>query len=505
MKYDVFISYSREDEYLVLPFCEKLQREGLSLFVDSQRIESGDDYATSLVNGLKGAKIVLLFYSRNVVNSTWCKKEIELALSMNKMIIPILLDDTELNGWWNCILGRQSVRLDGIRFDGGWKHFLISLKNRFEDKAVFSQREVECCQRIEPNLSTFKPGLSKLNKKNYKKYFFLSFVVFIIVLFVGFLFSASVLRSSRIADTGEKNLKEHLNSRLDEYIKFNDSIDLELNKLGSLEDTICDGDNEQNEINKNEYDSVKNKKHPKKEHQSFVDDIVLSQSKEDKYVGRELGCGSYDSLENIFLNWMVFLLCVCSVVSFVVGGIVAWLVYRKKIKNNVDVVEPQNDKLIKCFIAGSKSLQRERDGLRATMSVMYNKWMNFNFKILSFTFEDFDKKVVIGGQQKLYNNFIEKDADWALFIIDKGIGDKTREEFRIAMDSYINNRRPNIVIFGKVGTSDILELSIIKAEVEKHGQYWVDYSDIDNLKLSFESILNWDLINIFTNHLNFKK
>ena len=65
------------------------------------------------------------------------------------------------------------------------------------------------------------------------------------------------------------------------------------------------------------------------------------------------------------------------------------------------------------------------------------------------------------------------------------------------MDSYINNRRPNIVIFGKVGTSDILELSIIKAEVEKYGQYWIDYSDIEHLKLSFESILNWDLINIF--------
>ena len=191
------------------------------------------------------------------------------------------------------------------------------------------------------------------------------------------------------------------------------------------------------------------------------------------------------------------MVCFCSVVSFVIGGVIVWFVCRKKIKNNIDIIEPQYDKLIKCFIAGSKSLQRERDGLRSIMSVMYNKWMNFNFKILSFTFEDFDKKVVIGGQQKLYNSFIEKDADWALFIIDKGIGDKTHEEYRIAMDSYINNGRPNIVIFGKLGISDMSELSTIKEEVEKHGQYWVDYSDIDNLKLSFESILNWDLINIF--------
>ena len=91
-KYDFFVCCSRADQGLVLPFCEKLMSEGFRLFLDSECIESGSSYATFLINRVESSSVVLLFYSRNVVNSTWCKKEIELALSMNKMIITILLD-----------------------------------------------------------------------------------------------------------------------------------------------------------------------------------------------------------------------------------------------------------------------------------------------------------------------------------------------------------------------------------------------------------------------------
>lgn len=409
MKYDVFISYSRKDQILVSPFCYKLEREGFNLFSANDDFLTGSDYASLYIRGIKGADVVLFFYSKNASNSIWCKKEIELAISLNKKIVPILLDDIEFDESFRFLLKKQY-----FKFDKDWTLILNYLRSYLRNDGI------ECCKSYNNQSENYK---SSELVKNFRYW---GFIFLVLILIVGFLI---VFCGSQLPITSPIGG----DSFYEKGVHFKDNGDLS---------------------------------------------------------------------ENNFLNRIVFLLCFCSVVSFVIGGVVVWFICRKKIQNNIDIVEPQHDKLIKCFIAGSKSLQRERDGLRATMSGMYNKWMNFDFKILSFTFEDFDKKVVIGGQQKLYNSFIEKDADWALFIIDKGIGDKTHEEYKIAMDSYINNGRPNIVIFGKLGISDMSELSIIKEEVEKYGQYWVDYSDIEHLKLSFESILNWDLINIFKDSFN---
>lgn len=154
-------------------------------------------------------------------------------------------------------------------------------------------------------------------------------------------------------------------------------------------------------------------------------------------------------------------------------------------------------KSIKCFIAGSKTLQTERDALRAVTCIMYNKWASKNFRILSYTFEDFERAAVIGGHQKQYNDFIAKEADWALFVIDGRVGGITIEEYRIAMDSYKKNGRPKILAFAKKGSEDNEDVATIKDEINKEHQYWTDYTDINNLKLLFESSLNWDLINIF--------
>lgn len=158
---------------------------------------------------------------------------------------------------------------------------------------------------------------------------------------------------------------------------------------------------------------------------------------------------------------------------------------------------PDEGKSIKCFIAGSKTLQTERDALRAVTCVMYNKWASKNFRILSYTFEDFERAAVIGGHQKQYNDFIAKEADWALFIIDGGVGGITVEEYRKAMDAYKKNGKPKILALAKVGSEDNEEVAAIKVEINKEHQYWTDYTDVNSMKYIFESTLNWDLIDIF--------
>ena len=157
----------------------------------------------------------------------------------------------------------------------------------------------------------------------------------------------------------------------------------------------------------------------------------------------------------------------------------------------------QNGKTIKCFIAGSKTLQQERDALRAVTCVMYNKWDSKNFRILSYTFEDFKKEHTLVPPQELYNKFIEEEADWALFIIDGEVGGITVDEYRIAMDSFKKNGRPKILALAKVGSENYEKVAEIRDEINKEHQYWTDYTDIVSLKYIFESTLNWDLIRMF--------
>lgn len=157
----------------------------------------------------------------------------------------------------------------------------------------------------------------------------------------------------------------------------------------------------------------------------------------------------------------------------------------------------QNEKTIKSFIAGSKTLQQERDALRAVTCVMYNKWDSKNFRILSYTFEDFKKEHTHVPPQELYNKFIEEEADWALFIIDGEVGGITANEYRVAMDSFKKNGKPKILALAKVGSENNEKVAEIRDEINKEHQYWTDYTDIVSLKYIFESTLNWDLIRMF--------
>ena len=179
--------------------------------------------------------------------------------------------------------------------------------------------------------------------------------------------------------------------------------------------------------------------------------------------------------------------------AFLLGGGLMFLIQKPR-RNKKAVKNTTEEKTIKCFIAGSKSLQRERDALRAAASVLYNRWSSKNFRILSFTFEDFQKEHTNVPPQEMYNRFIAEEADWALFVIDGSVGGITAEEYRMAMDAYKSKGRPKVLAMARSGSSNDEKVAAIKAEIDREHQYWNDYTDIENLKYTFESALNWSLI-----------
>lgn len=171
---------------------------------------------------------------------------------------------------------------------------------------------------------------------------------------------------------------------------------------------------------------------------------------------------------------------------------------RVVVKNNNELVniefpkvKTEERKTIKCFIAGSTALKNERNALRAAIAETHNRWRDRNLEILSYTYEDFDRRFVEGGHQREYDEFITKEADLAVFIISGAVGEFTVSEFEKAMKSFKQGKHPQILVFNDLGSA-IDEQSIkLRERVEAEHQYWTNYSSLEVLKLEFSNTLQW--------------
>lgn len=146
------------------------------------------------------------------------------------------------------------------------------------------------------------------------------------------------------------------------------------------------------------------------------------------------------------------------------------------VKNRIP--EKINNKNIhKVFIAGSKSLERERESIIAKLSQASTQ-SNIYFE--AWTFENFKHSFSPNGRQvDDYDVFIRENADSVIFILDGEVGGITYHEFEIAIDSYqltghprifVYNNKPNEVLFNN-------DIQVIKERTNLCNQYYTDYRD----------------------------
>lgn len=93
----IFVSYSRKDKRTVNKVVEILKEKGIPVWIDVSGIESGDQFKYIIVSAIERCEAVLYFASENSNASHWTAKEIGIATSLKKRIIPIKLDESEFN------------------------------------------------------------------------------------------------------------------------------------------------------------------------------------------------------------------------------------------------------------------------------------------------------------------------------------------------------------------------------------------------------------------------
>lgn len=158
-KYDVFISYSRQD-YIdennnVIPGNEiskikdALTNAGITYWFDEEGIYSGQNFAEKIVINIEDAKVFLFLSTANSNKSRWTCKEIASADEFKKHIIPVRLDATPYN---KTVLFRIAD-LDYIEYytnpRKGMEDLIKSIQTYLEELAAEERRREEEKKRKE--------------------------------------------------------------------------------------------------------------------------------------------------------------------------------------------------------------------------------------------------------------------------------------------------------------------------------------------------------------------
>jgi hypothetical protein len=93
MAHKVFICHSSKDKAVADAACAALESHRIPCWIAPRDITPGDEYAASIIDALDECHIVLLIFSTHSNNSTQCRREIERAVSKEKILVPFRIED----------------------------------------------------------------------------------------------------------------------------------------------------------------------------------------------------------------------------------------------------------------------------------------------------------------------------------------------------------------------------------------------------------------------------
>ena len=92
-KYDLFISYATENKNIADYIVERIEKRGYRCFIAPRDIQTGSEYAVEIIRGISNSTAVLLVFSSKSDKSHYVLREINSAVSRNRPIIPLRIED----------------------------------------------------------------------------------------------------------------------------------------------------------------------------------------------------------------------------------------------------------------------------------------------------------------------------------------------------------------------------------------------------------------------------
>ncbi len=133
---DVFLSYARENISELERFNVALHRYAITTWADTSDIEKGEDFQEVINEGIAQADTIIYLLSPASLQSEYCRKEIEYAKTLDKRIIPLLIEDVDNKQTPKEIKGIQYISFVGTFEDEEAKEeqkIFASLKEKVEN------------------------------------------------------------------------------------------------------------------------------------------------------------------------------------------------------------------------------------------------------------------------------------------------------------------------------------------------------------------------------------
>ena len=138
----IFVSYAHRDNNVVLPIIETLQQSGFRVWYDSG-IEAGTEWPAYIEEHLQACTRVLVFMSPAAVASVNCRNEINFACLIQKEMLVVYLERTELSQGMN-------LQLNSVQSMFKYNH--ATAKPLLD--ALINARILQCC-RSDSSASTY--------------------------------------------------------------------------------------------------------------------------------------------------------------------------------------------------------------------------------------------------------------------------------------------------------------------------------------------------------------
>lgn len=100
----IFISYSTQNSKIAFQLVDYLESCNVKCWIAPRNIASGHDYTDTIDSAIKHCNGFILIFSEHSAKSVWVKKEVTLAISEKKNIIPFKITNTDTDGGMNFML-----------------------------------------------------------------------------------------------------------------------------------------------------------------------------------------------------------------------------------------------------------------------------------------------------------------------------------------------------------------------------------------------------------------
>ena len=145
----VFLAHAEADAEVMQQILGRLQREGLTVWTSATDIRSGEDFQQAIHRGIERADNLVYLLSPAAIASEFCQQELDYARSLNKRVIPVLVNETDTTTTPEALQGLQYIEwlpseAEAAQADRG----RLLLKALKDDAAYFNEHKVLLTQAL---------------------------------------------------------------------------------------------------------------------------------------------------------------------------------------------------------------------------------------------------------------------------------------------------------------------------------------------------------------------